>query len=316
MIGTDGHTDMIVGDLPFLDKIRLVAWANRAVDTPLPREVRLYNEYGEMLDREKLDVVGICLPYWLNAKAAIAVAVKGIHVVMEKPVATTLNDLALLSKTVKEKRVRLTALLGMRLEPRFRTIRHIIESGAIGVPVLVTAQKSYKFGKSRPDFYRRKDTYGGSIPWVGIHAIDYMHYTTRLDYKRTAAFQGNYCHHDYPGVEDHAVMAFELSNGGSAMLNIDFLRPESSPTHGDDRLRVAGTSGVVEIKDGGSRVEVIDSSGVHDVPLPGTRPFFGDFLAELRGEGTHILGPEEPFEMTRVALLSREAAESGRIIEL
>ncbi len=316
MIGVDGHTDMIVKDLPALKDVRLVAWANGPVDASLPREVKRYAEYEEMLEREELHVVGICLPYYRNAQAAVAAARKGIHIVMEKPVATTLADLERVRSAVKTGRVRLTALLGMRLEPRFRAIRSVIDSGAIGDPILVTAQKSYKFGKSRPDFYRAKDTYGGTIPWVGIHAIDFIHYTTRLDYIKTAAFQGNACHRDYPGVEDHAGILFELSNGGTAMLNIDFLRPESSPTHGDDRLRIAGYSGVVEIKDGGARVEAIDTSGVRDIPLPEAMSFFADFIAELRGEGTHILGPEEPFEMTRVALLARKSAETGHVIDL
>ena len=78
----------------------------------------------------------------------------------------------------------------------------------------------------------------------------------------------------------------------------------------------SGTKGVVEIRDGGTRVELIDSIGAHDIPLPESEPFFPDFVAELRGEGKHILGPEEPFEMSRVALLARDAAETGRVIEL
>ena len=316
MMGSDGHTDMIVRDLESLKNVSLLAWSDRPASASFPAGVRRYDAYEEMLEREELDVVGICLPYHRNAGAAVAAARKGIHIVMEKPVATTLADLELLGNTVKRQRVRLTALLGMRLEPRFRAIRKLVEEGAIGDPVLVSSQKSYKFGKSRPEFYRRKVTYGGTIPWVGIHAIDYMHYTTRLDYSRTAGFQGNFCHGGYPGVEDHAGVVFEMSNGGTAVLNIDFLRPEAAPSHGDDRLRIAGTTGVVEIRDGGTRVELIDATGARDIPLPESKPFFSDFVAELRGEGKHILGPEEPFEMSRVALLARDAAETGRVIEL
>jgi predicted dehydrogenase len=117
-------------------------------------------------------------------------------------------------------------------------------------------------------------------------------------------------------VEDQAGILFELSNGGTAVLNLDFLRPESAPTHGDDRLRVIGSEGVLEIREGGKRVELINVSGTRDIPLPETRPFFVDFVAELRGEGKHILSPEEPFEMTRVALLARESADRKRVLEL
>ena len=54
-------------------------------------------------------------------------------------------------------------MLGMRMEPRFQAIRREIAAGTIGEPILATAQKSYKFGESRPDFYRDEGMYGGSI---------------------------------------------------------------------------------------------------------------------------------------------------------
>ena len=108
-----------------------------------------------------------------------------------------------------------------------------------------------------------------------------------------------------------------MSNGGTAMINIDYLRPEKATTHGDDRLRVIGSEGVLEIKDSGKRVELISSSHEpFDIPLPEEKSFFADFVGELRGEGRHILSPEEPFEMTRVALLAHQSAKQNRIITL
>ena len=40
---------------------------------------------------------------------------------------------------------------------------------------LIDARKSYKLGK-RPAYYHRRETYGGTIPWVGSHAIDWVLY--------------------------------------------------------------------------------------------------------------------------------------------
>ena len=78
-----------------------------------------------------------------------------------------------------------------------------------------------------------------------------------------------------------------------------------------------GSAGVLEIRDGGKRVECITAtSGPRDVPLPRPRAFFADFIAELRGGSGHILSGEEPFEMTRVALMARESAETGKVMEL
>ena len=101
------------------------------------------------------------------------------------------------------------------------------------------------------------------------------------------------------------------------MINIDYLRPETAPTHGDDRLRIIGSEGVLEIKDSGTRVELISSTHKpFDIPLPEGKSFFADFIKELRGEGKHILSPEEPFEMTRVALTAHQSGNRKRIIAL
>jgi hypothetical protein len=108
-----------------------------------------------------------------------------------------------------------------------------------------------------------------------------------------------------------------LSNNGTALINIDYLRPETAPTHGDDRLRIIGSEGVIEIKDLGERVELITSSSKPvNLPLTEGKSLMGDFISELRGEGKHILLPEEPFEMTRVALIAHQSANQKRIVKL
>ena len=248
MIGTVGHTSTILSGLPLVKGARLTAYANyENPNLKIPENVRIYGKYEEMLDREELDIVGVCMPYYLNATASVAVAKKKIHVITEKPIATTLEDLEKLLDTVVANRVRLTTLLSMRLDPHYQAIHDAIAAGMIGEPILATAQKSYKFGESRPDFYKKIETYGGTIPWIGIHTIDYIHFTTQLDYTRVAAFQGNKDHPDYPGFQDHAGILFTMSNGGTALINLDYLRPETALSHGDDRLRVIGSEGVLEI---------------------------------------------------------------------
>jgi len=89
----------------------------------------------------------------------------------EKPLATELEHLSKLERVVDRTGTQVSAMLDMRLEPEIRTVRDVISRGLIGEPILATAQKSYKFGNSRPWFYKRLETYGGTIPWIGIHAI-------------------------------------------------------------------------------------------------------------------------------------------------
>lgn len=325
MIGSDGHTGKVLDGIPKVTGATLCACAKGHPGDTLDRlrshpaftdSTAVYDDFHDMLEKEALDIVGICRPYSLNAEAVIAAAEKKVHIISEKPVATTLDDLQALESTVKRTGVRLTAMLGMRLLPVFQAAHKAVAEGLIGEPILATAQKSYKWG-TRPDFFKKRETYGGTIPWVAIHAVDYTRWVCGLEYTRVAALHGNLAHPAYPGCEDHGGILFQLSNGGTAMVNLDYLRPESSPTHGDDRLRIAGSEGVLEIVGPGTRTELIQTGRApRDLPLPDETDFLVDFVRELQGEGRHVIGPEEAVLATRLCLKARESADSGQTLEL
>jgi predicted dehydrogenase len=340
MVGTAGHTGLILDALTEIPGAWLAAYAFKdakglpanaanmgyvdgySADVGWVKthkqfrgETKIYETYQEMFSKEKLDVVGICLPYFMNADACIAAAVHGVHIMSEKPMATELEQLERLRRSVDQGGVCISALLEMRLSPGIRTVRAAIAEGAIGEPVMATAQKSYKFGEARPWFYKSRTTFGGTIPWIGIHAIDFVLYTTGLKVNKIAAFHGNKAHGDYPGVEDEAGILLSLSNGGSAVVTLDYLRPETAPSHGDDRLRVVGSKGVLEMR--GGLVELMTSDAPpHQLQLLPQRSIFGDFVRFLRGLGPAVISQAELFDVHRICLLARQAADEKRIIAI
>ena len=110
---------------------------------------------------------------------------------------------------------------------------------------------------------------------------------------------------------------FKLDNGGTAMTNLDYLRPETATTHGDDRLRIAGSEGVLEVTGAEGRVSLITvAEGSRDLELPEKVDFFADFLAELTGEGQHLISQDDAFRLTEVCLKARDAAETGDWMDL
>ena len=329
LIGRNGHTEILLGSIPRLQNVQWTAYAkgeagevttwvqkHPAASSP----TRVYEDYHKMLEKEALDVVGVCMyvcmyvcmPFYQNAVASMQAARKGIHVLSGKPAATNFQDLARLEHTVHRSGVRYRIMLDMRGLPIFQAARKAVQQGMVGEPILISSQKSYKFGSGRPWFYKDRKTYGGTIPWVGIHALDYMRWISGQEYARVAGFEGNKAHPQTPGCEDHAALLFRLANGGTATCHLDFLRPEAAPTHWDDRLRIAGSEGVLEALEVADRVTLISSKGViGELPLPPAVDFFSTFVAELRGEGQHLLTTEEAFSITRICLKARDAADTG-----
>ena len=275
-----------------------------------------YDDWREMLDKEDLDIVSVCRPYPMNAEASIAALERNIHVISEKPVATDLKSLARLEEAVQKSEARLTAMFGMRFGPAFQAVKKAVSLGMIGQPALATGQKSYKFG-TRPEFFRERETYGGSILWVAVHAIDYVRWAAGVEYTQVAALHGNLIKTEYPGCEDHGGILFKLSNGGTGMVNLDYLRPSTAPTHGDDRLRIIGSEGVVEVTECGDKAVLIqEGEGPVDLPLEKAENFMVDFVKELRGEGTHQVAPYEATYVTQICLLARESADRNEILPI
>ena len=322
-IGSDGHQNMVLDGIAQIPEAQLIACAKGHPGDTLAKvkahaaftaHTRLYDDYRHMLDTEEIDLVSICRPYSLNAEASIAAANRGIDIVSEKPVATTLEDLDALETAIKNSGVRLTAMFGLRLSPAFRAAHQAVQDGLIGEPILATAQKSYRFG-TRPDFFKKRETYGGTIPWVAIHAVDYTRWATGQEYTQVAALHGNLAHPDYPGCEDHGGILFRLSNGGTAMINLDYLRPSTAPTHGDDRLRIAGSEGVIEVIDDHTHL-IRSGEAPRDLPLSPEENFLVNLHGERTGKAPHIIGPDEAIKVTRLCLRAREAADTGKVLAL
>lgn len=278
----------------------------------------MYETYQEMLDKEELDIAVVALPYARNPFAGKAAAERGLHLMMEKPVAVNYEDLEMLRTAVSQNDVRITAMFAMRFPPAYYTIKQMVASGAIGTPVMARGQKSYKWGEQRPWFYKHRDIYGSTILWVAIHAIDWLYWIMDKPVRRVSAFHGNLDHRDYPGCQDNAVVNLEFIGGGTGAVTADYLRPDQATTHGDDRLRVIGSEGVIEKKELEEQVELIThgSAPRHvDLQHP-PASWLADFCASLRGHGQHIIGEEDPFEVTRICVAATEAADTGRVVEL
>ncbi|MDA0711940.1 MAG: gfo/Idh/MocA family oxidoreductase, partial [bacterium] len=119
------------------------------------------------------------------------------------------------------------------------------------------------------------------------------------------------------GCEDQGGILFQFKNGGTAVITLDYLRPSTATTHGDDRLRIAGTEGVIEVTDCGTRTHLIrEGEAPRDLPLSDEEDFLVNLHRERIGEGEHIVGPDEAIKVTRICLLAREAADTGNTIAL
>ena len=321
-IGGYGHSVCVFDEILQTDEAKLVAFAPAYAgeDTSIVTSHKIYNDnilyydnYEEMLEKEKPDVVIVSTRLDKIAEVAIYAANCGSHLICEKPLAINHNDLENLYGAVKKNNIKLMAMLSMRAEQPFIAAREIYQSGKIGEAVLINSRKSYKWG-TRPEWFGDKSKYGGTIGWVGIHALDFINFITELDFVSVAAMQNNFSHSERKDCEDNCVLILEMNNGGHATVSVDFFRPKFAETHGDDWIRIVGTKGVLEASTANNNCVIITSEEKKTIiPENVENKIFKYFLNSLIRKTEPEISMEIPFMLTNVCLTAQEAAENKTV---
>jgi predicted dehydrogenase len=322
-IGGFGHSVFVFDDMIGMEQAQVTGLAPAYEGEDISffanhqacKNARKYTDYISMLKETKPDVAIISTRLDLIPEVIIAAANAGCHIIAEKPLALDEKKLSDVYKAIRENNVKLMAMLSMRSEPVFIAAKDVYDSGAIGESVIINARKSYKYGV-RPSWFGDKKKYGGTIGWVGIHALDFTNFITGLEFSQVAAMQGNFCHSGLPSLEDNCNMILSLSNGGHMTVSIDYCRPESAPSHGDDWIRIVGTKGVIESRGSTNSCEVlVNGEGTKLVQLPAKRKIFCDFLLAI-AEGIDTANQYESFMLTQACLCGEKSAEKQEFIKI
>ncbi len=321
IIGSRGHIYYVFESIRQIPGITLDAISSGCEDDPAPLAERaakagfapaIHADWKAMLDTVNPDLVAIDGPFDRHAEMAAYALERGIHVFCEKPIALTLEDLAEVEQAQAKSGAHLTSMVGLRYQADFQYALQLVRQGAVGKVKLIKAQKSYRLGQ-RPEFYKHRATYGGTIPWVGSHALDWILAFSGSPFKTIYATHSATDNFNHGELEIACQCLFTMENGVQAQASIDYLRPAAAPSHGDDRVRVAGTEGVLEVI--GGKVILIDREGQRELPVPSPeRAIFADFANSLSGQTKCLVSEAETFELTRACLLARQSADSSSVI--
>ncbi len=269
----------------------------------------------ELLERCRPDVVQICARPDRLAELSALCLERGVAVFCEKPLAMTLPALEQLYAVARRTGTPIVPMHMMRGVPKFMAVRAAIASGAIGTPHVAFSQKSYRWGNARPDYFRTRATFPGIAPFVGIHAIDWLYWMIGDVFTNV---HGSVCagRADFPGCATHGSFLFTLKSGGSAVMTFDYLRPDAAPTHGDDRVRVAGELGVVEARVADGTATLITAKASAPLPLEAPGDLFVDFIRAIQAKSALPISLYDGFRTTEIALRAQESADNSRTLPL
>lgn len=179
LVGVGGISGAHIPAWQSMEDVELVALCDvRPEQMTRYPELRQYTDMDDMLVKEQLDILDICLPTYLHADAAVKAMERGIHVLSEKPVSLKTEDVHRLYETAKRNNVRFMVAQVLRFWPEYVYLKEIYDSDRYGKLLSGRMARLGHMPGWSWDNWMKDESRSGLVPFdLHIHDLDFMVYT-------------------------------------------------------------------------------------------------------------------------------------------
>lgn len=258
--------------------------------------VKVYKDYNEFINDENIDVVTIATISGYHAKQAIDCLNHGKHVLIEKPMALTLEDADKIIKLGRERNKKVCVSHQNRFMPAIQKLKRAIDEGRFGKLIHGTART----------LWARDDNYYKQAPWRGTKALDggtlmnqCIHNIDLLQWMLGGEIERLYSETDTfirdIETEDFGAILMRFKNGAVGIV-------EGSvcvyPKNLEESLSIFGEKGTVVIKNGKIETWVFEDERDYDKVVEeeenlGHIPLYKDFIDAINLNREPLVNGEE-----------------------
>lgn len=217
--------------------------------------VKEYTDYKEMLEKENLELVAIATESGKHAEIAIECIKKGCNVIIEKPIALSLDDAEKIIETAKQYNVKVCACHQNRFNKSIQKIRSAVEENKFGKIFYATAHIRWNRGKEYYDQAPWRGTWaqdGGCLMNQCIHNIDLLRWMMGNEIDEVMAYTDQ-LNHPYLEAEDLGLALIKFKNGSYGLVEGTV---NVYPKNLEETLYIFGEKGTA--KAGGSSVNKLE----------------------------------------------------------
>ncbi len=221
----------------------------------LPDSVRLYSDYREMLKTEKPELVAVATESGKHAMIALDCIEAGCNVIIEKPIALSLEDADRIIETADKKGVKVCANHQNRFNKSIQKIRDAVEKNRFGKMFYGTAHIRWCRDHEYYDRAAWRGTWeqdGGALMNQCIHNIDLLRWMMGDEVIEVVGMTDR-LHHDYIEAEDLGIALVRFANGAYGIIEGT---TDVYPRNLEETLYIFGEKGTV--KAGGDSVNKIE----------------------------------------------------------
>ncbi|ULL18275.1 gfo/Idh/MocA family oxidoreductase [Paenibacillus sp. H1-7] len=280
-------------------------------------KTKAYTSFAELLEAEKPDVVSVCVPTFLHKELVLQAAEAGVHIVCEKPIASTLTDAAEMIAACKVHGVRLFIAHVVRFFPSYRDLSAKLKAGVIGEPGVIHTKRVGGHPGRAKSWYCDQEKSGGVILDLLIHDIDYLR-------NAVGEVESVFALKRMTEEADYALVTLRFANGAIANLEGYWGYPGPFTT----AVEMAGTKGVLRYhSDDAVSLKVLSSRKASDigpsVAVPKSPAYHDPYYYELEhfaqclANGTEpIVSTEDAYQAMSIAFAAVASAQSGKPVRM
>lgn len=207
--------------------------------------VRALASLGEVIQHPDIDAVIIATPHDLHADASIAAARQGKHILVEKPMATSVEDCRAMIDAARAADVRLMVAHFQRYRKTNAAVKRALDEGLVGRVHLIN---EVLIENSDESAWKNRAESKGFLLGYGVHAIDQLRWWLNSEVASVTAHCGHYLGY---AVEDGALLLLRFENGTSAVFEctnaLPFRKEPGSPGAAEFRAQLIGEKAVLDV---------------------------------------------------------------------
>ncbi|HUV07033.1 MAG TPA: Gfo/Idh/MocA family oxidoreductase, partial [Spirochaetia bacterium] len=239
----------------------------------------------------------------------------GKHYFSDKPAFTTLEQLDRARRKTRETNLKFAVYYSERLHVEASVYAGgLIENGMIGRVIQVVGLGPHRMNPaSRPDWFFKKDAFGGILCDLGSHQIEqFLYFAGAKDAKVLHSKVANYHYKQHPEFEDFGDATLLADNGASNYFRVDWFTPDGLGVWGDGRTFILGTEGYIELRKyidiardaEGDHVYLVDHEGEKHFSVHGKTgyPFFGNLILDCLNGTEKAMTQEHAFKAAELSV--------------
>ncbi len=262
-----------------------------------------YTDYSELLENPDIEVVSVCVPTTFHYSVVMEALKHKKHVLVEKPIAFTLNEAEEMIAAAKEAGVVLATGHVERFNPAVQKAKELIDDGVIGDIVSAFAKR---VGPLPP---RIKDV-GVSID-LAIHDLDIMNYLFEEDITQVYGTMNS--SFDDSEFEDHAEIMVSFDNESTGIIEVNWLTPYKRR-----ELELTGTAGIISVDYIKQSIEVYGKFA-QDIQIKHEEPLkceLKSFLKAVVEEKEPVITGEDGLKALKMVIAANKSSKEHRPISL